>query len=148
MQKQLRLLALFVLGTCAADGDESPSAASKGPTPLSLASMPSMAFGGLEERPEYSFSVVSAGAFLGPDRFVILDSQASELKVYSTSGEHLHTFGRWGDGPGELDRLPRLLAMGNGTIRIWDGLQQRLTVFDGEGRHRASGGTNSRRWGS
>ena len=97
-----------------------------------------MAFGGLDDRPEYSFSVVSAGAFLGPDRFVILDSQASELKVYSTSGEHLHTFGRRGEGPGELGRLPRLLATGDGTIRIWDGLQQRLSVFDGDGRYLSS----------
>ena len=138
MQKQLHLLTLLALGACAADGGESASAASNAPDRLSLASTPGMAFGGLDDRPEYSFSVVSAGAFLGPDRFVILDSQASELKVYSTSGEHLHTFGRRGEGPGELGRLPRLLATGDGTIRIWDGLQQRLSVFDGDGRYLSS----------
>jgi hypothetical protein len=94
-----------------------------------------MSLEGFDERPEYSFSVVSDGAFIGPDRFVILDAQGHELKIYSTSGEHLHTFGRQGEGPGELGRLPELLASADGTIRIWDGLQQRLTVFDDEGRH-------------
>jgi hypothetical protein len=93
-----------------------------------------MSFGGLDERPEYTFTVVSAGSFIGQDRFVILDAQGYELKIYSTSGEHLHTFGRRGEGPGELGRLPELLPTSDGTIRIWDGLQQRLTVFDHEGR--------------
>jgi hypothetical protein len=58
--------------------------------------------------------------------------------IYSISGEHLHTFGQRGDGPGELGRLPELLASADGTIRIWDGLQQPLTVFDEDGRYLSS----------
>lgn len=131
------LFSLGVLAACAADAGES-TADTADPTQLFLSSTPRIAIGGLDERPEYSFSIVSAGAFIGPDRFVILDSQGHELKIYSTSGEHLHTFGRQGDGPGELGRLPELLPSGDGTIRIWDGLQQRLTVFDDEGQYLSS----------
>jgi len=133
----LLLFLLGVLGACAAEVGESTQDSAAAPQ-LVLSSTPHVAFGGLDERPEYSFSVVSAGAFIGPDRFVILDSQNHELKIYSTSGEHLHTFGRRGDGPGELGRLPELLPSADGTIRIWDGLQQRLTVFDDEGRYLSS----------
>jgi hypothetical protein len=133
----LLLFSLGLLAGCAGDAGES-TADTAAPTQLMLSSTPRIAFGGLDERPEYSFSVVSAGAFIGPDKFVILDSQGHELKIYSTSGEHLHTFGRQGDGPGELGRLPELLPSAEGTIRIWDGLQQRLTVFDDEGRYLSS----------
>lgn len=133
----LLLFSLGLLAGCAGDAGES-TADTAAPTQLILSLTPRIAFGGLDERPEYSFAVVSGGAFIGPDRFVILDSQAHELKIYSTPGEHLHTFGRQGDGPGELGRLPELLPSADGTIRIWDGLQQRLTVFDDEGRYLSS----------
>ncbi len=133
----LLLFSLGVLAACAADAGES-TADTAAPAQLILSSTPRIALGGLDERPEYSFSVVSAGAFIGPDRFVILDAQGHELKIYSTSGEHLHTFSQRGEGPGELGRLPELLATADGTIRIWDGLQQRLTVFDDEGRYLSS----------
>jgi len=123
-----------VLAACAADAGES-TANTAAPTQLVLGSTPRIALGGLDERPEYSFSVVSDGAFIGPDKFVILDSQGHEFKIFSTSGEHHHTFGRQGDGPGELGRLPELLPSADGTIRIWDVLQQGLPVFDDEGRY-------------
>lgn len=132
--RSLLLLSLGVLGACTADSVDSSAESSGAPTQLILDSMPRMSFGGLDERPEYSFSVVSAGMFFGPDRFVILDAQGHELKIYSTSGEHIHTFGRRGEGPGELGRLPELLPAADGTIRLWDGLQQRLTAFDDRGK--------------
>ena len=34
----------------------------------------------------------------------VLENQASEVRVFSSSGEHLRTFGRRGGGPGELNR--------------------------------------------
>jgi hypothetical protein len=96
-----------------------------------------MALGGLDERPEDRTSMVAEGAFLGTNLFVILDSQVHQVRVYSASREHLHSFGRRGEGPGEFDRLPMLLATGDGTIRIWDG-PQHGTTFDGEGRYLSS----------
>lgn len=138
MNRKLPLIALLAAVACTSEAGESPSPSSSALPSLSLAAAPRISIGGMDERPEYSFSVVSEGAFLGGDRFVILDPQAYQLKVYSTSGEHLSTFGRRGEGPGELGRLPRLLTTGDGTIRIWDGLQQRLTVFDGTGRYLSS----------
>ena len=107
----------------------------EGPTQLRLEPTPQVSFGGLDERPEYSFSVVSDGAFLAANKFVILDSQNRDFKVYSTAGEHLRTFGRQGDGPGEIGRLPTLLISSDGAVRMWDGLQQRLTVFNDQGEH-------------
>ncbi len=138
LKRILLLFSLGLLGACAPDSVESTAETSTVPTQLVLGSTSRISLGGLDDRPEYSFSAVSAGAFVGPDRFVILDAQGHELKIYSTSGEHLQTFSRRGEGPGELGRLPELLATADGTIRIWDGLQQRLTVFDDEGRYVSS----------
>jgi len=134
----LLLSALFLVGACAPESAESGTETSTAHTQLVLDSTSRFSLGGLDDRPEYTFSVVSAGAFVGPDRFVILDAQGHELKIYSTSGDHLHTFSRRGEGPSELGRLPELLATADGTIRIWDGLQQRLIVFDHEGRYVSS----------
>jgi len=128
---------LVLLVGLAACSDTVVSAAdeSVGPTRLRLEPTPQVSFGGLDERPEYSFSLVSDGAFLDENKFVILDSQNRDFKVYSTAGEHVRTFGRQGDGPGEIARLPTLLISSDGAIRMWDGLQQRLSVFNDQGEH-------------
>jgi hypothetical protein len=128
------LLSLAALAACGTENVESSSEGSAAIGRLNFNPNPQTALGSLDERPGYTFSVVSGGAFIGPDRFVILDAQGSELKIYSRSGEHLRTFGRRGEGPGELGRLPELVATSDGTIRVWDGLQQRLTVFDEHGQ--------------
>lgn len=42
---------------------------------------------------------------LGPDgELYVLDSQADEVRVFGPDGAHLRTFGRSGQGPGELNR--------------------------------------------
>lgn len=127
---------LILLGLAACSDTAVPAADDLvGPARLRLEPTPHVSFGGLDERPEYSFSMVSDGAFLDSDKFVILDSQNRDFKVYTTAGEHLRTFGREGDGPGEIGRLPTLLVSSDGSVRMWDGLQQRLTVFNDQGEH-------------
>ena len=122
MKRPSVLVLLVGLAACS-DRVVSGAENSEGPTQLRLEPTPQVSFGGLDERPEYSFSVVSDGAFLAANKFVILDSQNRDFKVYSTAGEHLRTFGRQGDGPGEIGRLPTLLISSDGAVRMWDGLQ-------------------------
>lgn len=37
------------------------------------------------------------------DRIYVLESQSNEIRVFDADGEHVRTFGREGQGPGELN---------------------------------------------
>jgi hypothetical protein len=60
----------------------------------------------------------------------VLDAMAGEVRVFGLDGEHLRTFGRKGDGPGEF-RSPRALDQVDGTIVVTD--VRRVTQFSPSG---------------
>jgi hypothetical protein len=65
-----------------------------------------------------------------PDgRIVVSDVQANEIRVFSESGEHLFTFGREGDGPGDLGS-PCCLALGpEGLVWVREASNGRYSAF-------------------
>lgn len=74
------------------------------------------------------------GLAVGADgRIYLLDRATPEVRVFSASGEHLTSFGRSGQGPGEL-AVPAGLAL-DGSERIWvfDPGAGRYSVFSADG---------------
>lgn len=68
---------------------------------------------------------------LGPaGELYVLDGQASEIRVFGPGGEHIRTFGRSGQGPGELTR-PAGMALGpDGLLWVMNWGNARYTAFD------------------
>lgn len=67
---------------------------------------------------------------LGPDgEILVLDGQAEEIRVFDTSGTHLRTLGRPGEGPGELSR-PAGIALDGGRVWVMNWGNARFTAFD------------------
>jgi hypothetical protein len=68
---------------------------------------------------------------LGPDgELYVLDAQVSEVRVFGGDGAHLRTFGRPGEGPGELSR-PAGMAVGpDETLWVLNAGNARYSGFD------------------
>ena len=76
---------------------------------------------------------------LGPNgQIFVLEFSTDRILVFSGDGEFVRSFGRSGEGPGEL-RSPMALAW-DGTDRLWvaDGLNGRYHVFDSTGSFQKS----------
>jgi hypothetical protein len=83
----------------------------------------------------YQFNQVSASGLAGgPDgSLLVLDRQGNRILHYDGEGAHLGTYGREGEGPGELSQ-PLGLALGPGdTIWVSDFSNSRLTGFPSDG---------------
>lgn len=94
-----------------------------------LSDEPALTLGVIDGPPEDQlFDVVDAGR-LSDGRIVIANRGSSEIKIYGPTGNHEVTFGRAGDGPGELGMLTRADVVPGDSIFAWDQRQQRLSVF-------------------
>src|SRR5262249_6049194 len=51
-----------------------------------------------------------------------------------TAARFVHATGRKGKGPGEFQLPNRIARIHGDSLAVWDGTQQRLTVFDSAGR--------------
>jgi hypothetical protein len=60
----------------------------------------------------------------------VLDGQASEIRVFGPDGEHLRTFGRAGQGPGELSRPAGMAFDSEGTLWVMNWGNARFSGFD------------------
>lgn len=92
---------------------------------------------------EYQFGhVVDADA--GADgRIYVLDQQAARIRVFGPDGTHIRSFGRVGQGPGELsNNIPRgaqaVLMTPTGGLLVPDRENSRATRFDANGEFAGS----------
>lgn len=56
-----------------------------------------------------------------------------EVRIFTTRGEHLHTVGRKGSGPGEFRQITSLSRLGPDSVVVWDAFLQRATVLSNKG---------------
>lgn len=96
-----------------------------------------------EEATPQEFGRVSAVA-LGPDETVfVADAVNHEIRVFGFDGEHVRTFGREGEGPGEFKSIYSVAWVGD-RLLVYDPPQGRITDFSaaGErlGERRTAGG--------
>ncbi|MFO7610158.1 MAG: hypothetical protein R6X35_13395 [Candidatus Krumholzibacteriia bacterium] len=64
---------------------------------------------------------------------LLLDSQLSEVHVYSPAGEHVATLGREGDGPGEVRRPGDMFVRPDGTVALIQGFPGRIVMVHADG---------------
>jgi hypothetical protein len=89
-----------------------------------------LTIGGVDAPDAKVFGRIS-GLALGPSgRIFVADHQANEIRVFSSHGTHLFTFGRRGAGPGETDG-PCCLAFGpDGQLWLRDSGNARYASFE------------------
>ncbi len=84
------------------------------------------------------------------ERVYVLDGDAQEIRVFDTEGSHVRTFGRRGEGPGELRRGMALVFDTVGTLWVLDPGNARISVFDTAGvyldNYRMVGSYFTTRW--
>jgi hypothetical protein len=74
--------------------------------------------GGDSESEEDLFGVISDIDIDATGEVYLLDSQLSEVKVYSKDGEYLRSLGREGEGPGEFRRPAAMFFTDDGKVAV------------------------------
>ena len=81
--------------------------------------------------PEIFGRIVSV-ALDGSGNLIVADQQAAEIRTFDAQGEHLRSFGRTGDGPGEFQALLGAWPTAEGAIVATDA-RGRIVRFDSTG---------------
>jgi hypothetical protein len=96
--------------------------------------VPEVSIGQLEGDLEYLFgNIASLG--VGPDGTIyVVDRQVPDLRAFSADGTFLHTLGRPGEGPGEINQPDGGLAvLSDGRVLVRDVGNARIQVYDPAG---------------
>jgi hypothetical protein len=96
--------------------------------------VPELEIGVLDGDPAFMFGQINALA-VGPDgAMYVIDRQVPEIRVFGPDGTHRRTFGRPGEGPGELDQPDGGLAvLADGRVLVRDPGNARIQVFAADG---------------
>lgn len=89
---------------------------------------------GSETAPEYELFQVRGAVVLTDGRIAVLNGGTNQVRIYSRDGEHLASWGRGGDGPGEFRSAERLFRTRGDSLVVWDARTGRgsvLTADDG-----------------
>jgi hypothetical protein len=92
-----------------------------------------LSLGGPDARGEYAFGQVQAVTVDDSGSIYVLDRKNFDIKVFGPSGQHLRTFGRAGQGPGEFE-YPYSLSLdrGSGELMVHQ-LATKLDFFRTDG---------------
>lgn len=90
---------------------------------------PDLKIGALEGNEAYLFQTIWGASVLSNGRIAVVDTRAPNLRVFSAMGEHLHTFGRRGDGPGEFNSPILMGTLPGDTIVVVDRRHRRIDLF-------------------
>lgn len=88
---------------------------------------------GADAPPEETFGRIRGVALDDNANVFILDDQANEVRVFSSSGVHLRTIGRSGAGPGEFAGPDGLHVSSEGLLWVRDPRNRRYSVFNLDG---------------
>ena len=88
--------------------------------------------GGYDDE-EVLFGVITDIIADSEGNFFLLDSQLSEVQVYSPDGEYLRTIGREGEGPGEFRAAFNLLLLPGGNIGVLQAFPSKIIGLTPQG---------------
>lgn len=83
---------------------------------------------GAGDGPE-QFGQIKGLVVLADGRFAALDSQAHEIRVFAADGSHVATWGRRGEGPGEMEWPNGLMLGHDGLLWVPDVRNVRMSLF-------------------
>ncbi len=92
------------------------------------------------DAPEQEFSDITAIAVRDDGALFLLDAKECTVKAFDAKGKFLFSFGKKGQGPGELNLPTGLTVTPAGEILVEDTINRRLAYFSGAGkflRHQA-----------
>ena len=79
-----------------------------------------LSIGEVEGLKEYMFSQIGNLAVNGNGNIYVLDRKECQIKVFDRDGKYLQTFGKKGQGPGELNRPSGILITPHNEIMVED----------------------------
>jgi sugar lactone lactonase YvrE len=89
--------------------------------------------GELEGAEEYTFGRIDGMAVAEDGSIYVLDAQASAIRVYAPDGAHVRSFGRSGEGPGELKQPAGMAFLSDGRLLVRDPGNARINVYSPTG---------------
>lgn len=133
--KRLRLLALAAVPTLTHACDRGPGPADPAvDAPLAATTEDVYTVGASVGEDWETFGSIGAVAFNAAGELSIFDSQGHRVVVVGADGGHLRTFGREGDGPGELQWPFAFTVLADGRAVIFDlGRPGTFEIYDAEG---------------
>lgn len=100
---------------------------------LTLADEPLVRIGSIDGDLDYIFGNVTGAVRLDDGSVVVADEQSYNLRRYDSSGQHMWTSGRAGEGPGEYGGLRLLRGCPGAAITVFDWHLDRITQLDQDG---------------
>ncbi len=100
--------------------------------PFAVAMEPTVQIGAVDGPEEQTFRSVAGTLRLDDGRILVAD--VDRVLVYDANGAHLFTFGRKGEGPGEFDRIAKVIACGSEVV-VGEIIRASLSVFDAADGH-------------
>lgn len=95
---------------------------------------PLVVIGNREDDPSHLFARVSGVARLSDGSVAVADRTVGEVRIFDDTGEHLRSFGGFGDGPGEFRRPWRIWVQPGDTLWVGDYRPWRYNVFAADGQ--------------
>jgi len=81
----------------------------------------------------YMFSELRAVQVDDQENIYVLDWKENKIKVFDKEGKHLRTFGKKGQGPGEIQMPSRMSLTPEGKLAVLDGGNRRIAFFSPAG---------------
>jgi len=83
--------------------------------------------------PATTFAAVRDVVRFPDGRIAVLDLLTREIRIFARDGQHILTFGREGDGPGEFRGPVRMSVVHGDSVVVWDMDGRRISVFSDRG---------------
>src|SRR5688500_15639118 len=95
---------------------------------------PSVDIGG-DSAPAYLLNAVRGAQRLSDGRIAVMNGGSADVRLFDSTGRHLSTIGRRGQGPGEFAAPSRVLELPGDSLLVLDNnFRLRFTLFDPEER--------------
>ena len=116
------------------DGVKTVSNPATGFAPAATVKLPELwRVGGDSDAEEDLFGVISDIDIDASGDVYLLDSQLSEVKVYSKDGEYLRSMGREGEGPGEFRRPSAMFFTDDGKVAVVQMMPGKVVLLSKDG---------------
>jgi hypothetical protein len=89
---------------------------------------------GQDDGPDaYQLFRVRSAVRLDNGTIAVADGASNQIRFFDSSGQHILSVGRRGEGPGEYRVISLFSKFGSDSLLVWDARLRRLTVLDREG---------------